>query len=411
LALSNLLRRSWFSRIWVLQEVALAKDIWIYCGNQRTTWNAFSGVLHALKMKSKLSSDYRAAWNLATFRRLYKLNKAQGGVDIYAAMVQARQCQASDLRDKIYALLGVCQELARRVGKPDYGEDVSVAMVWTRAQRSCLASYLSINALSLVSIGERLIDDIPSWVADLSDDLKSWPRRPPSAVPTDGMAMILPCPSTTGYCLHPWGTFADSIIRTFGYKGSRTLKDNMAQWRGWWTQFKDLNSTTGLGDKEMIFAFWSTLYCDVKKSVPHTNKALLWHSCITGKGFFEEDDDDSILTEDIEVFPGVRAKDLVESTSKKVFGVTQAGSMGLFPHNARVGDQIVLFSGGTIPYIIRRAARFSGNSELLYAKQIVSCMRRGENAYNLIGPCYVLGMMDEDERARDPKMYDEILLY
>jgi len=186
LAFSNLLRRPWFRRMWIQQEVALAKDIWIYCGSQSTTWNAFSSVLKALKMKSKFSKDFRAAWNLATFRHQYQKNRESGGVDIHTAMVQARQCDATDMRDKVYALLGVCPELACFVGDPDYGLPVSI--VWTRAQRAYLASHLSINALSLVSVGEQVREDLPSWVPDLSTGVRTWPRRPPSATPTDGLA-------------------------------------------------------------------------------------------------------------------------------------------------------------------------------------------------------------------------------
>jgi hypothetical protein len=121
LAFSKLLRRDWFSRIWILQEVALAKDIWVDCGSQTTTtWSAFVGVLKRLKMKYGLHPEYRAAWNLETFRKDYQRNGPQRGVSIHAAIVQSRQCDASNRRDKVYALLGVCPELANVMGEPDY---------------------------------------------------------------------------------------------------------------------------------------------------------------------------------------------------------------------------------------------------------------------------------------------------
>ncbi len=129
---------------------------------------------------------------LETFRKDYQRNERRG-VSIHAAMVQSRQCEASDPRDKVYALLGVCPELAQEIGEPDYS--LSPAVVWARAQRACFNGRLGVNALYLVSVGERLEKNIPSWVPDLSTGLKTWPRRPPLSTPSDGLATILPCPS------------------------------------------------------------------------------------------------------------------------------------------------------------------------------------------------------------------------
>jgi hypothetical protein len=44
-ALKHLMERSWFSRIWVVQEVALAKSAEVICGEKTLTWETFSGVI------------------------------------------------------------------------------------------------------------------------------------------------------------------------------------------------------------------------------------------------------------------------------------------------------------------------------------------------------------------------------
>lgn len=77
-------------------------------------------MLKQLKMKNKLCTEYRAAWNLETFRKDYQQNGLQRGVNIHTAIVQSRQYNASNPRDKVYMLLGVCPELASIIGKPDY---------------------------------------------------------------------------------------------------------------------------------------------------------------------------------------------------------------------------------------------------------------------------------------------------
>lgn len=114
-------------------------------------------VIEKLKNKNNVSADCRAALNLETFRSQYQW---KGGIDVHAAMVQARQCTASDARDKIYALLGVCPDLAYAMGEPDY--ELPVSAIWTRAQRACITGSLSINALSLVSVGQRVEKNVPS---------------------------------------------------------------------------------------------------------------------------------------------------------------------------------------------------------------------------------------------------------
>src|SRR5579871_2556984 len=130
-ALTALLQREWFKRIWILQEIALAKDILIQCDNKTASWAALAMFLRKLTDRGILPTPWRHAWNLVTFRTEYQKNKNSGGVDIYTAMVQSRSCEATDMRDKVYALLGVCNELAKLVGNPDYS--LSIREVWTTA--------------------------------------------------------------------------------------------------------------------------------------------------------------------------------------------------------------------------------------------------------------------------------------
>lgn len=49
-ALSSLMRRDWFSRRWVIQEVALAKKATIFCGNQKMDWNKFARAIELFVM-------------------------------------------------------------------------------------------------------------------------------------------------------------------------------------------------------------------------------------------------------------------------------------------------------------------------------------------------------------------------
>lgn len=396
-AFSKLLRRDWFSRIWILQEVALAKDILIRCGSQTTPWIGFMAVLDKLKNNNKSSADYRAALNLDTFRKDYRWKGH--GVDVHAAMVQSRQCDASDPRDKIYALLGVCPDLAYAMGEPDY--KLSAAVVWTRAQRACFTGPLSINALCLVSVGERREEDVPSWVPDLSTGLHTWPRRSPVPAISDGVTTIIQCSGDDPVCLHVRGTFVDALISPFEYTNNKTFNDVVVQWRNWWTRFQELD--TGIySNTEKVLAFWSTLYCDTKGETPNTGALFTWHRrVLSGSSLLDTLDNNTTA------FRDVKASDFVETTLARIFGLTQQRTIGLFPKNAQVGDRIVLFSGGSTPYLIRPAYHHLGS----YDQRRKRCSRRLGDGFELGGPCYVWGLADLEARATKHLDNQEILIF
>lgn len=71
LALVNFMQRGWFSRRWVIQEVALAKASTLYCGEYRLDWNAFAeavSLCHILEDRVKDMFPYQS--RLHSDRRL-----------------------------------------------------------------------------------------------------------------------------------------------------------------------------------------------------------------------------------------------------------------------------------------------------------------------------------------------------
>lgn len=51
-ALSNLMRRPWFSRRWIVQEIALAKTATLYCGESSVSWRDFADAISLFNSKS-----------------------------------------------------------------------------------------------------------------------------------------------------------------------------------------------------------------------------------------------------------------------------------------------------------------------------------------------------------------------
>lgn len=46
--MNSLLGRSWFSRVWVIQEVAVSNNSWIHCGDREMAWDVTANACRAI---------------------------------------------------------------------------------------------------------------------------------------------------------------------------------------------------------------------------------------------------------------------------------------------------------------------------------------------------------------------------
>ncbi|KAK6811937.1 hypothetical protein RU639_012185 [Aspergillus parasiticus] len=111
-----LVQRPWFQRIWVLQEVALARDIIVMCGPMEMNGYAFISGLQSLEVlrtaHPKLQGLVQSAYYLikdAVFRPSYRFN-TRGTLSIGELIDMYHTRHASCLHDKVYALLGICSD-------------------------------------------------------------------------------------------------------------------------------------------------------------------------------------------------------------------------------------------------------------------------------------------------------------
>ncbi|KAK3947016.1 ankyrin repeat-containing domain protein [Pseudoneurospora amorphoporcata] len=117
----TLLQRPWFQRIWVLQEVAAARHTLIKCGSAEIDGFVFCSGLNALNLSSELPADLRARILSVTylirgaiFQPKYATSQSDNfSLDIrplgeLIEMYHTRE--ATDRRDKVYALLGMSSD-------------------------------------------------------------------------------------------------------------------------------------------------------------------------------------------------------------------------------------------------------------------------------------------------------------
>ncbi|KAF2449742.1 HET-domain-containing protein, partial [Karstenula rhodostoma CBS 690.94] len=130
----ELLRRPWFRRIWVLQEIAAARVMVVLCGSEELTGSCFfwglSGILEWCR-DAELRSTISSILYLLGDASVLRVNKATHpepfrlGICPLSQLVDMfRLREATDPRDKVYALLGIMsQDMMKPDIMPDYGID------------------------------------------------------------------------------------------------------------------------------------------------------------------------------------------------------------------------------------------------------------------------------------------------
>ncbi|KAH7385288.1 heterokaryon incompatibility protein-domain-containing protein [Phaeosphaeria sp. MPI-PUGE-AT-0046c] len=156
--LEDFFARSWFNRVWVVQEYVLAKDLHIYLGQSSMSGEAFRQAITLRKSPSEkgLRVDYdkyrilHRTVRLVAFRDGHRAAQAYAKIGDFTTrnylniarcliLLERRQC--TDSRDRFYAILGL--PLSTIGITPDYALDLGqVRMDVTR--KALLAGDLSI---------------------------------------------------------------------------------------------------------------------------------------------------------------------------------------------------------------------------------------------------------------------------
>lgn len=181
LAILRLLSRSWWSRIWVVQEVMLAKQVVFKCGDaevpghQMSSWSTAG--LDALRALCD-DHDFTGHISDATFL-LHGLNgeteKTENSVELLSSYGMR---QASRPHDHIYGVLGIMPAKDRMLlGAPDYG--CSAEDFFSDVAAKLIVEYNSLELLLAAGLpapskeASSTKTDLPSWVPDWTRPLST----------------------------------------------------------------------------------------------------------------------------------------------------------------------------------------------------------------------------------------------
>ena len=171
----NLLNNAWFSRIWVLQEAALARNLFIQAGSRKVLWKHF--VVCVRFMQDGWNRTSGNAWPVYDIEMLreqrFSIEPEEG--DLLMMVEAFRGRQATDSRDKIYGLLGLTITGSSGRGfQPDYSKSPQQVFLdftlWhiqahgnVRALAKCCSEEVQESSAVLLKHS-----GLPSWATDWS---------------------------------------------------------------------------------------------------------------------------------------------------------------------------------------------------------------------------------------------------
>jgi hypothetical protein len=407
-ALMDLFRREWWMRIWVIQEVALAKQTMIACGNHHLSADSYNDAMLILRAAFILWGET----DDLHLRRFKGALQKKTSNDLLQLAQQYRELNATDPRDKLYGLLGLVEDMGF---EPEYR--LSVRGVYGRFVESCTKSTGTLDVLSFVSPTFSNTHSLSSWIPDRTCvfskntliDYRSSEKDRLFHASGDSVAEV-----QTSFSLKQPGHVSLSteiddfndfefcsvsgfITDTIAHLGDpvwdiESIKSLEIPWIQYWmANFKTSADTNGpyKTEDDLFNALCMTVVADYDNfTVKRTNKDLKSHRSHFERWHHWEDE------EIPESSPQITAEHnmvkyklmLKRATESRRFFVSTKGYVGLAPFHAEAGDLICILFGGQIPFILRKCSETHPKIQYIFG---------GEgNAYLFIGESYVQGIMD-----------------
>ncbi|KAL2063855.1 hypothetical protein VTL71DRAFT_4349 [Oculimacula yallundae] len=166
-------KRDFWTRIWVVQEVALSSRVSIVCGDNEMDWEDFHQVVWVVDQASNKATvtptdegNIGGLSNIETFAVLQKLVTRGFKIKLSDALALLRRSRSTDPRDMVYGLLGLISQTSIQ---PDYS-NANMQDVYLGLVHHCITEENSLDIITLCWKTGRN-PSLPSWVPDWSE---SW---------------------------------------------------------------------------------------------------------------------------------------------------------------------------------------------------------------------------------------------
>lgn len=413
------LRRPFWRRIWIVQEMVLQLNLRLLCGEEFTDIPESGSFNSAIDKLSKLPRSLPQSVSIGVWMRLteciaplrllarlrsrhlrreHQVNRnSEGTLGFMYARPLLEFHKTSDPRDHVYGLLGLMDlDIV-----PDYGEDVTIADVYLELARHCLKTESrKIEPLDILSLAGTHSCNGPDCLTHL--DLPSW--VPDWRFPTPARVRLLRYPQSHAFLSN--GGLQMQVIDHKWLRGSAVVWDAVSgteRTAGWdlteWDLAEkidierpdDLAYPSGISRFKAIVILWAGGYdgskasvCDLKldselfRSYETIFFAHIVKSWANRNGRQEIPKLSHLIcgANGPTSVPIGHRQSYVARSRQLRYGMrcfhTERGYIGLGPLDTEVGDLVCVLEGHKAPVLLRR---------------------RGSH-YVFVGDCDVVGIMN-----------------
>lgn len=422
LALRGLVENEWFHRVWTAQELCLAVTPIIFCGSKYLSWAdlklcAFyymTDLMAAFSTSSNPLLDSCFIRDCCYYTRQYERGVDTphlNGYDWFEILNSTRRRKASNPRDYLYAIYGLCPDLVARFGLPEIDYQISVASLYEEATFCIIQSTRLLEALNWVPIGQRTAG-LPSWVPDYSrfhevsfqmDDI-DLENNLKNSQPIPSQIHLERRPGELRLPGRIWGKVEAISAERMPFRLNTTRDRNYFSIAllGWY-KFRRTRRQSQNGRSESLdyFRFFRTIACPHRPDEIVTPSRIESYTQLLPKleellneanrlwglepGFIDLDKSDisDLIYEANESRNRMQLSELQDvlahlayKLKTKCLFATSDGFWGLSVADVELGDTIVLFPGAATPMIVRSKPD-------------------GENKFQLVGPALIPTILQE----------------
>jgi len=368
----------WFRRIWIIQELLLAREVQVVCGKGRLNWDYFYGAAWNCHYGARMR-DLQLVLRLGVTRDCHIQYQAQA-FDLLNLLIIFDFSKSTLAQDRFYALLAIANDANNEKYEIDYG--CPLETVIQKYSSVFIANGRLQHLLQFAGMASQCCH-LPSWVPDWS-----FPDRSPRL---DSMREQFKAGSKTKFkfrvdsnphVLFLQGFLLDSVISlSTKYDGSSIGTERY---------FQELERMTDTLDRyssreELLYR---VPVSDVQRSSElevvmgvYPNNSTLQDSYIALRKLLRQanlDHDRSLeaqkLEEEAEPFRAAARYFHGINGARGRFCVTRRGYLGVVPESAQVGDIICIPCGMNVPYLLREIGGM-------------------QKVYHLVEQVYVHGLM------------------
>ncbi|WYZ36118.1 hypothetical protein EsH8_XI_000001 [Colletotrichum jinshuiense] len=333
LPLLHLCAQPWYSRSWVLQEVVLAKEVYLLYGTAVSSlesvtrfwdlasrrdpppalregpiaawkdgienWNQLGLFGEIRRTRGQMQYEHDATGLFQPGNLGYVLNRRQQfPQSLLGLLIKNRAADATDQRDKVYCLLSLANDMERLSIEPNYSPTNPAARLYQDVAEKYIQEGFCFQILHQAGIPQRL-DGLPSWVPD-------WSTK--SRHPLD--TALYYCTKTTApspQLLHDGllrlrGAFLDGVLMLhlkvqFQYADPFKSPDSFIGRQPWFLEDDPLLPRLPGGAHDRNFAFgaivshaeMSSLTFLLAESSEEEIREAVWRTLIANKGWTSND--------------------------------------------------------------------------------------------------------------------------